>query len=588
MTPLRFSMLTATLLAFAVNVSAQTPQAVPSPQSDGLFWQEVMQKIRAACMGCNSADAQKEPAELGAPTGTYVRGFQEIQANKAAATAYVFFLDEWYMGGPLLGPHGIRHLLQVAERLPGTRQQVQIQPSPDPDLNDKRRLTVIAALLEKGVTDAKTRVVLAFPQAEALDGQEAERIYMQMLRPPQSQFGFGLGYGGGKLGSCATGAAGTVKCCETAKAPASCCCAKACGCCESCKEKKSEAHLPKVGEVIIIGGCVLSNPLADHRYFPPLPMFSPAGPIGIASPPLCPVAGGFKDVLVKVQETRTGGLMLGAGVNCDNGVVGDIILNERNFDDIARQQADRDLKIAEFYLRTGHPGAATFYYELVMLRHGPEMPPPLPVPYQTVQVQAIPMAPPSCTGPMAIALPFSYPPAPPMPVPPPPAMAHRVVQVQAIASAGGTRTGYRSSGTLVPDLNIPICNSTFVPTQPQFGVHTNPRRDFCNRLRSCKAKHAHLVTPDFEAHCQRMTHRGDTIILEGDVILLNKKHAQPIRIEAHRVIVNMKDGTFTVESEARPTVSGFGVQRTSAVPPSGAPSSNTHEQLFQFWGSMMR
>jgi outer membrane protein insertion porin family len=42
--------------------------------------------------------------------------------------------------------------------------------------------------------------------------------------------------------------------------------------------------------------------------------------------------GPFKDVLVKVQETRTGSLMLGAGINSDNGVVGSIVLNERNFD----------------------------------------------------------------------------------------------------------------------------------------------------------------------------------------------------------------------------------------------------------------
>ena len=42
--------------------------------------------------------------------------------------------------------------------------------------------------------------------------------------------------------------------------------------------------------------------------------------------------GPFKDILVKVQETRTGSLMLGAGINSDNGIVGSIVLNERNFD----------------------------------------------------------------------------------------------------------------------------------------------------------------------------------------------------------------------------------------------------------------
>jgi TolA-binding protein len=36
---------------------------------------------------------------------------------------------------------------------------------------------------------------------------------------------------------------------------------------------------------------------------------------------------------------------------------------------ISQQQADKDLKIAEFYRRTGHPGSAYFYYELVRRRY---------------------------------------------------------------------------------------------------------------------------------------------------------------------------------------------------------------------------
>ncbi len=42
--------------------------------------------------------------------------------------------------------------------------------------------------------------------------------------------------------------------------------------------------------------------------------------------------GPFKDILVKVQETCTGSSMLGAGADPDNGFVGSIVLNERNFD----------------------------------------------------------------------------------------------------------------------------------------------------------------------------------------------------------------------------------------------------------------
>jgi outer membrane protein insertion porin family len=40
----------------------------------------------------------------------------------------------------------------------------------------------------------------------------------------------------------------------------------------------------------------------------------------------------YKDILVRVKETMTGSLMFGASVNSDAGLVGSIVLNERNFD----------------------------------------------------------------------------------------------------------------------------------------------------------------------------------------------------------------------------------------------------------------
>jgi outer membrane protein assembly factor BamD (BamD/ComL family) len=42
---------------------------------------------------------------------------------------------------------------------------------------------------------------------------------------------------------------------------------------------------------------------------------------------------------------------------------------ERQIISINAQQAEKDYKIAEFYRRTGHPGAAYFYYELVRRRY---------------------------------------------------------------------------------------------------------------------------------------------------------------------------------------------------------------------------
>lgn len=40
----------------------------------------------------------------------------------------------------------------------------------------------------------------------------------------------------------------------------------------------------------------------------------------------------FQDILVRVQETQTGSLMFGVGVNSDAGVGGSLVINERNFD----------------------------------------------------------------------------------------------------------------------------------------------------------------------------------------------------------------------------------------------------------------
>src|SRR5262249_19848276 len=42
---------------------------------------------------------------------------------------------------------------------------------------------------------------------------------------------------------------------------------------------------------------------------------------------------------------------------------------ERQLSGINRQQAEKDFKVAEFYERTGHPGSAYFYYEIVRRRY---------------------------------------------------------------------------------------------------------------------------------------------------------------------------------------------------------------------------
>ncbi len=65
------------------------------------------------------------------------------------------------------------------------------------------------------------------------------------------------------------------------------------------------------------------------------------------------------------------------------------------------------------------------------------------------------------------------------------------------------------------------------------------------------AHKVHLVTDHFEAHCESLhCVNGDPhrVVLQGDVRLTCKKCGQAVRIEAPCVVVNMKDGTFAVQS----------------------------------------
>jgi hypothetical protein len=136
------------------------------------------------------------------PNGAFVHRMQEIQATKAQASEFVFFLDEWFKGGIVLGPYGTYHLSHIVPKLPNVPYPVVIQPSPEPALNETRRQQIVAALVKLGVADAEQRVLIAYPDAEGLYGEEAPRIYCEMLRPRNGLYGayggvgaFG-GYGG--------------------------------------------------------------------------------------------------------------------------------------------------------------------------------------------------------------------------------------------------------------------------------------------------------------------------------------------------------------------------------------------------------
>ncbi len=176
-----------------------------------ILWTGKFMLVVGLMAGCHEnppLHQNQDALVMPAPLGTYVHRAEDIQASKAKASAFVFFLDEWYMGGTFLGPHGARHLQAILQELPHTPMQVQIQPAPDLELNETRRLAMVNVLLKEGILDADNRVVIAFPQAEGLRGDEAERIYRDMLQPQRNLSGVGGiqngnisgGYGGGSFG----------------------------------------------------------------------------------------------------------------------------------------------------------------------------------------------------------------------------------------------------------------------------------------------------------------------------------------------------------------------------------------------------
>jgi hypothetical protein len=138
------------------------------------------------------------------PLGTFTNGWIEAQHHKAEASDFVFYLDEWYLGGTRLGPAGLAHLRDVIKRLPGVPFPVVIQPHVDEALNETRRMRIVEALVNNGIADAERRVVVDIPQAEGMPGDEAERSYYQMVVPdhwgPLGRGGYGGGYGGGPFG----------------------------------------------------------------------------------------------------------------------------------------------------------------------------------------------------------------------------------------------------------------------------------------------------------------------------------------------------------------------------------------------------
>jgi hypothetical protein len=136
------------------------------------------------------------------PLGVKVHEFQERQATKAEYDDFVIYKHEWYKGGRELGPYGTYHLGEIIKRLPVTPFPVLLEvATDDPELNEARRSLIVNRLALAGIPNAEQQVIVGFPGASGLFGEEAEIIFQQfLLRRSFNQFGQGFGrnlFGGG-------------------------------------------------------------------------------------------------------------------------------------------------------------------------------------------------------------------------------------------------------------------------------------------------------------------------------------------------------------------------------------------------------
>lgn len=177
---------------------------VRSPVAEGTSWNHRSARTRWAWAGdpCPTLP----PGALPAPNGFFIRQWEARQRAKAALDFFVVYRHEW-LHGALLGPYGAHHVGKIAHRLPETTAPVVIEPDLDPAVNAARVQTMINLLTAKGVADAPARIIVGQPMAEGLYGDEAQRVYFQILGGGL-RGGGGLGGFGGGLGGFGRGIGG--------------------------------------------------------------------------------------------------------------------------------------------------------------------------------------------------------------------------------------------------------------------------------------------------------------------------------------------------------------------------------------------
>jgi hypothetical protein len=177
---------------------------------------------------------------------------------------------------------------------------------------------------------------------------------------------------------------------------------------------------------------------------------------------------------------------------------------------------------------------------VVMKRDGSVGPTPIALP-------PVPM--PSPYAPLAMPYPLPHPMMPLPPLPPSPLDELRALHMQQQMILAAIEQVDHEMAQIEMHRHVMLPPPLPGAHPVNFPVHIAVERVMCAPAPS--SQKVHLATEHFEAHCNALhCVNGDPhrVVLEGDVRLSCKKGGQSVHIEAPRVIVNMRDGTFVVES----------------------------------------